>query len=147
MNGLVRDRGVKRMGITEVEVRKRLMEVTRGTVLIRGAWMQSKKDVKDMHLLLRELWMIDDDKVLDKLEKKGVNVQNRRKTQARRYDTLLVKKKQMEQRLYDLEKVSPSELGMKSSWKSWTNYQNRINKEIKEVKDELVATKSMLNLK
>ena len=39
--------------------------------------------------------MIDDDKVLDKLEKKGVNVQSRRNTQDRRCRDALLVKKQM----------------------------------------------------
>jgi hypothetical protein len=145
-----KNRGVKRMGITEEDARKRLVEVSRGTVVKREwsngrsrppveSWIRCKKDEKDMKLLLRELWMIDDDKKLDKLEKEGVQVQSRRNSQARRYDSLLVKKKQLEQRLYDLNNV----LGALPSLAT----RNRTYTEIKEVKDELVETKSKLNLK
>lgn len=84
------------MGITEEEAHKRLVEVCRGTVLVHGSWVQSKKDGKERQLLIRELWMINDDQVLDNMEKNGVCVQSRRNTQESRWIEAEKKIKQKE---------------------------------------------------
>jgi hypothetical protein len=108
-------RGVKRMGITEVEALKRLVEVSRGTVVKREwsngrsrppveSWERSKQDVKERELLLRELWMIKDDQVLDKLEKEGVHVQSRRNTQESRWIEAEKKRKQKETSKFERER-------------------------------------------
>ena len=139
--------------LTNEELEKKLAEVSRGTSIHRvwsngranppvESWMRTKKDVKEEKTIKFIKWLRHDDQVLDKLEKKGVQVQGRRYTQDRRYNHLLVEKKQEEAKIHHAN-ACLSDYRLHKTKRDWQNF----NKIVGEARKKIEEIDSKLNPK